>query len=317
MKLNDLFEKIIYTITYLNEKNVFYKKYRLYQVKNFFVSYDCDQIQLLNENTRKIENKKVIYNKKIKETLHTFYDVLKNELLEENLYNFYNNINELKVFVNRTFFGKFFSTSGSYKYNKNSIFLNDTTDECIYHELLHLSSNRFDENNTNYHCGFMFCDINSNIGYGINEGYTEYLTQKFFDVEQKSYIFETLVARYLEQIIGEDKMQKFYFNGDLYGLYKELLKYSKEIQIKNFINRLDYYTIRGYKVKFGREVDFIVNQENSIINYLINIYSNKLDLNSSLEEQEKNKLKIKFMTDITKDYDEYYEETYNSSSKSK
>lgn len=317
MKLNDLFEKIIYTITYLNEKNVFYKKYRLNKIENYFVSYNFDKIKLLTENTRKIENKRVIYNKKIKETLHTFHDVLKNKLPEENLYNFYNNINGLKVFINRTFFNKFFSSSGIYKYNKNYIFLNEITDECIYHELLHLSSNRFDENNANCYCGFMFCDKNSSIGYGINEGYTEYLTQKFFDVKQKSYIFETLVAHYLEQIIGEDKMQKFYFNGDLYGLYKELLKYSKEFQIKNFINRLDYYTTRGSEVKTGREKEFNINQEDKIINYLITIYNNKITNDSKLRETEIYELRKTFINSLMQDYYNYYEDFYNCNNKSK
>lgn len=316
MNLRDLTHSMIYNVNILKEKSKLYKKYRLYKIKQYFKTFDFECIRIKNINNEVINSKTIIYNKKIRKEVEVFTKKLVTTLPEKCLINFYKNINDLKVLINRTFTKNFSNSLGYYNHHKNTIFLNENVDDTIYHELMHLSSNYLN-NNQEYNCGFMFENKSSNIGYGLNEGYTEYQTNKIINTEPDSYIFETIVAKYLEKIVGEDKMQELYFNADLYGLYKELLKYSTKIQINNFLNRLDYYTTRGSLVSNYKEIDFTINQENAIVNYLINTYDNKLKTIYLEQSDEINKLRVTFVNELIAEYNEYYTEIYEPKNKSK
>ena len=75
-----------------------------------------------------------------------------------------------------------------------------------------------------------------NIGIGLNEGYTELLAKRYFDKSNNNgYIFETQIAKLLELIIGQEKMESYYFNANLYGLIEELRKYNNFYSIDNLL----------------------------------------------------------------------------------
>lgn len=112
-----------------------------------------------------------------------------------------------------------------------------------FHELFHLSTIRLDEENDTIFVGFYLINADKGIGCGLNEGYTEYLSENYFeDSSMSSYFIEVKIAKILEKIIGKEKMEKYYFESDLLSLLNELHKYANGEEIIEFIQNLDIIT---------------------------------------------------------------------------
>ena len=119
-----------------------------------------------------------------------FHDVLSNNFKENDLNNFYNNINNLKIYE-KSFklinfvLGK--GREGLYEPVKNKLCISKECkdDTTLYHELFHMSSSFVKDKLI---CsGFAQMNSKSNnktIGVGINEGYTELLTSRYFNNEK-------------------------------------------------------------------------------------------------------------------------------------
>ena len=109
----------------------------------------------------------------------------------------------------------------------------------ITHELLHMASSY--KKGLIRICGFSQTLANSyEIGYGINEGFTEYLNCKYFN--QKSVpAYEPLqnITKIIAEIVGVETMEKLYFQGNLKGLVNELSKYQSEEQSLDLIYDID------------------------------------------------------------------------------
>ena len=185
-----------------------------------------------------------IDNIEFKAAILKFYNLLVSNFSKEDLVNFYNNINELNIKKNSLLV--LMSIGGAYSAKENSIRL--SLSSSIYHELFHLASTFRDKENNNSYTGFAQKNMKSSkifterIGNGLNEGYTQLLTYRYFfgkHEEPNGYIFEFFIAKKLEYIIGEEKMTTMYLNGDLASLIKELNKYVDEEEILKFITRLD------------------------------------------------------------------------------
>lgn len=292
---------IIKIVSNLKEKSNLYKKYRLMVVKRDFQGIGLDDISKINKEKNIVDNAdKVNYNKKIKVQLINFHRILKENFNEDDLNNFYLNVNKLSVLlINR----KHSQDMGTYDPIDNKIRIYENDNAVIYHELFHMASNTLSKKG-NY-SGFCRKKEDYCIGLGINEGYTEYLTQKYFYSVSDCYEFEVLVANKLEKIIGKDKMKSFYLNSDLYDLIEELSKYSNKKAIENFLLRLDHYTLR-YNSNFisDRERKFIRSLGDHIIDFLIKCYDTKTDLDNSISLEEKNKRKYIFEKEIM---DEIYD----------
>lgn len=103
--------------------------------------------------------------------------------------------------------------------------------ETLIHELLHMASTRSVRDGSI--TGF---DIPLYLGNAINEGYTEYLTKKYFTKGSRyvnSREVDVFFAKGIENLVGDSKMQELYFNANLNGLVNEIAKYSsKEDAIK-------------------------------------------------------------------------------------
>lgn len=98
------------------------------------------------------------------------------------------------------------------------------------HELFHLSTLAKGQ------CGF---NIN-NYAKGLNEGYTQLLAERYFSEGiGKCYLFEVVLVKIIEQLIGQDNMEKYYFDLDLVSLINDLINYETEENIVNFIKNLD------------------------------------------------------------------------------
>lgn len=80
------------------------------------------------------------------------------------------------------------------------------------------------------------------LGRGLNEGYTQLLTERYFGsiYGDKIYIFEVHFARMTEEIIGKSKMESLYLNANLNGLIDELKKFESKENIMRYICHLDF-----------------------------------------------------------------------------
>ena len=114
----------------------------------------------------------------------------------------------------------------------------------INHELFHASTTINDKDTEMIYCGFQqISNKKKKIGEGLNEGYTQYLTEKYFGKENSlntAYTYEKRIAETLEIIVGKEKMQSLYFNANLHGLVEYLKKYAPEYDIYKFISTLDF-----------------------------------------------------------------------------
>ena len=108
------------------------------------------------------------------------------------------------------------------------------------HELLHMASSR---NGRNLEvCGFERIDYATGLtfGTGLNEGYTEYLNVKYFARNvRNSYSNLREITGKIGRIIGQKKMEQFYFSNDTGGLINELEKYASRDKIIEIIKKMD------------------------------------------------------------------------------
>lgn len=198
-----------------------------------------------------ISNITKIIKEKYGEAIQNFAETIINNFSQEDLSNFYNNIVNLKTkqrdfkFSNLVFNHSMSSgTAGAYNPSKNTLLLNDEHyDITINHELFHMASTKYIDGVR--YVGFSQGSLKkglTNIGNGINEGYTEVLTQRYFprDIDLSyAYQYSTMIAKNLEAIIGEETMTSLYLNANLPGLINNLQQYMNEEQIMKFISYTD------------------------------------------------------------------------------
>ena len=119
-------------------------------------------------------------------------DIKKNqkEELERNIANFLKLIMNCPGFSIERFKEKFASLRINFNSSENSFScysvtslkdneLNLSDNMSIEHELLHFSSDKMNDKTINI--GFWYNDGMQKLGFGINEGYTEYLNEKYFE----------------------------------------------------------------------------------------------------------------------------------------
>lgn len=227
-----------------------------------------------------------IANKEIKDAVNEFLEVLTNNFPREILTNFYNNIHDMQIHMTdyklKNIFHKI-EFNGSFNAKTNTIKLNKNEQnyEAIFHELFHMASTVSLDNDI--YSGFRqhkTYNSKDDIGVGINEGYTQALTERYFGhIEgiKYSYPFETFIACLIEEIIGEDKMAKYYFNSNLYGLIDELSQYNLPNNVMKFIYNLDFLNKIPTLPNMGvLEQDYIIKSIKQIIDFLFYTYERKI-----------------------------------------
>src|SRR5574344_451985 len=234
----------------------------------------CEQYMRLNYSFK--------YRKEITEFLST----IKTSVCDINLNLFLHNINTLKIIKRNNFKNVFKSTKilGLYNVKKNNIIYAKYDSSTIFHELLHLSSSINIGKYT--YSGFHQYQIGNDfftIGRVINEGYTSLLEQRLFNSNvEHSYIFEINIASILETIIGEEKMEQYYFTANLNQLIMDLEEYDTEENILKFLKNVDFISNHFNKHVTNDETIYLQNAYDNISNSLlkwstkslINKYSN-------------------------------------------
>ena len=218
-----------------------------------------------------------------KEFLIEAIDKLEEAFAGRNLVYFHNNIKKLKFKTKLSKVDKFFDKSmiGSYNPVKNTIQIDPSnTSRALSHELLHLASTTKDFSKV--FTGFAQRRNIACFGYGLNEGYTELLNNRYFlDKKSTIYYAEQLYAQGIEKLVGRQQMEYYYFIGELSYLYQDLKKYYSDEEIQKLIVSLDIINDYSYNDKRTKRQDRLLKKSFKI-SYLL-IYKGLL---KKLEESE-------------------------------
>ena len=261
---------------------------------------DINDIERMPEFSLKEEKIKKMYERikdgEYSDELINFSSVLLNRFDNNDLRIFYNNISflEIKNYTELKHSKKYkynLELLGYYKPSNNTIYLSNQKDiSFIYHELFHMST--YMRTDRYLFFGFEQYDLvdKTSFGKAINEGYTQLLAHRYFNVSSESnYYFLVYQLQFLETIIGKEKMESLYMNADLYGLVDELKKYAYYKDISKFITYFDYILDNLYvsKKNYSNRKLAIIGQMFTYINiFLLNTYLNKLKLNKPTNEEE-------------------------------
>ena len=246
-------------------------------------NYENKQIELSNTLLKKIENSKQI-KKDFKSYITKFVQTLIDKNANFDFRILKKNINDLNIVVLNN---NEMDSGGKYSWHNNVIYIREdelsTIENTIFHELFHMASyNRFKA------CGG-FQDFL--LYKGINEGYTQLLSEKYFSVKTNDYLVEKTIAKLLESIIDSSLMEKFYSTANPQGLLNEISKYNgNDLDKARFLlkkiddcQKILNLPSREFKEK-TEECCMIVK---SIMIDLIEMFINKLkneNINSDIEE---------------------------------
>lgn len=242
------------------------------------------------------------------------------EIIKKNLTSLTDNsnyINSIKQYC--------ISAAGMYNLNKHTISINKFITffnkeslkqieilkrQILSHELMHAaSSHKYGNKRIS---GFYFSSKNHllkkiTIGIGINEGYTDLISQRYFCKEKNrkvGYSYHRVISEIIENIVGKQKMINLYFHGDLNSLIEELAKYSSREKAEQVITDLDSVLkiIRTPKlvVPIGKE-DLLKTCLNRINLFLYNAFNNKTKNYTSLEYLKESKKFIELFSNIEKE----------------
>ena len=206
----------------------------------------------------KINNRKIDFRGLAKKELGNevvkFAQIILDNFSSRNLIIFYNNISELNVKIigssdKEEFLKNEKNRAATYNADSNKVNVREEYAAiALPHELFHMASSFYDEENSNIFCGFSQIVNNGRVhrdfGNGFNEGYTEYMVEKYYghsyiENEVHSYHLLRTIAASIEMIIGKEKMETLYLSANLKGLIDELSIYVGEKNAINFINCTD------------------------------------------------------------------------------
>lgn len=184
-----------------------------------------------------------IKQKNDKKIIEAFKNKMQETFKEKDLKNMNNNLLTLKITKYNLLLSKILKhltdTNGCYEIDLNKIKIYQE-DDTIYHELLHLACNN--RKNDNKIIGFDHHTIKDkyilSFGVGLNEIYTEILTNRLFGKEINDPTSKTIkLVLLLEQLIED--LPSLYLNSDLYELVIKLSKYTSINESLDFIYNID------------------------------------------------------------------------------
>ena len=224
-----------------------------------------------------------IYHKRLK----NIYEIVINSVNKDNVKLLYNGMPFVEIkkqYTKRIIFNNLFiNTLAEFDAINKKIYLYSgrLSGSSLNHELLHLLSSYYDEEKDILYSGFEQTSKSGNMGEAVNEGYTEYQNGEIFhvNVNDTIYVYEIIIIKLLEQVIGKSRMKDLYFHGDLYNFINELAKYTNISNIKKMIYKSDYILryrrcyFKNHKVK-----EYLLEMNAFILeiytNYLLYLYNN-------------------------------------------
>lgn len=180
--------------------------------------------------------------KKQTETLKKQINTLMKIIPKENINNFKNNLNKLKIINKNKIYSAIyinaFNTTGEYYMLDNKILLYNKDQDTLSHELLHLSSCK--TINENIYCGFKVIEGKKVYYRGLNEGFTELLNQKIFGATPGSYEECVKICNILNDIVYDQQdIFNAYFLNNVDYIFDTFLQYGSESELWFTIDTLD------------------------------------------------------------------------------
>ncbi len=180
----------------------------------------------------------------------------------------------------------------------------------ISHELIHAASSFKDGRKiTTGFCQYYIKPFMSVVGIGLNEGYTEVLSNRYV-VDKKlivngkdtGYKYQRAVAELVELIVGRDKMINMYFHGDLEGLIKGLSRYQDEMKVKEFILDLDTITKTRRDKTIIEKANMINNLYNKVNIFLYDAFSKRMNNSDTKEYLKESRKFLELFSKIENNY---------------
>lgn len=175
--------------------------------------------------------------------------------------------------------------------------------DAIMHEILHMSSSLITSKCA--YMGFQQIDLKAGttIGIGFNEAYTNILDMRYFGnyTEEKkntlknTYKITSLVVGILENFVGQELMEKWYFSADLNSFIEYMSNYMSRKEILLFLMALDNLFL---SVDKGTVLHPRISAKNYeyVINFLgkcyMNLYIKEYYMGAYDKEELKERLKI-------------------------
>lgn len=241
--------------------NVYFKKRKNKlkihkQTNSYKIEIEFSENKIFSENEEDIRK----FEECVKEFLITLYNNCENFNHNTFLNNFKNSFFYLeeddKNFVD-----------GLVEIHKDKIVYKIRNFDSCFHEFLHLSAIKKNLRFGVLRTGFeRYTPPYERFGEALNEGYTELLTERYFETKRKPYPYEVDISRKLENLVGKDLMEKHFFNSNLNGVIKELEKF--EYNIGTFIRKFD----RLYNNNFIQASKFETSNKQLFLTQLKEIY---------------------------------------------
>lgn len=280
--------------------NKIIKKYKIqknYKPNNIRVSLP----PILKNVNMQIDESDII-SKQFGNYVLNFVNKLSKNMSIENLMLLYNNLEDLRLGYKNYFLHNWlfkYKLAGTYHVKKNKVGINKgSLEHAIYHELFHMASSYYEKDGDKRFSGFSqkLKANKTTIGKGLNEGYTQALTERYFGENNEvygSYKLVTHFARNLERIIGKSKMESLYFRADLFGLIEELKQYDNEDNIIKLLS--DFDCILGKKTKSIEDNQLntsLINIQKTLLIYYIKKLNKELSNNLITSIEFKQRLDI-------------------------
>ena len=195
----------------------------------------------------------------VRPIIDEFISVLEKNFPEDVIDHFYRNIRTLKLVKKKRMPSQ---AVGAFNRKKNEILYKDDAieelDYTLFHEFFHLASCH--DKKVGFH------DYTVNRGWGINEGFTEFLTVKYFGLDEDSvgYLFEISVVNILNSILGEEKMRELYMNANYLGLSLLLEQYLDRKESDDFVQKIDRFTFLTAEVPILQNLTLVRHYTSSI-----------------------------------------------------
>lgn len=239
--------------------------------------YKKKQIKFSKKIFKKIEKTKKLKNI-FRDYIKTFVETLIDRNANFDFSNCMKNIKNLNIIVLTG--DKQMNCKGKFVLDENTIYINENslskTQDTIFHELFHMASfNHSKKIAGGFQHGFTY--------EGINEGYTQLLTNKYFKNSTNHFEIETEFALLLEFIIGSQLMEKLYSTANISALLNEIGKYNENNQdyASSFLKQIDDFRLICYLPanEFTSEKrDELIKILKNIMIGFIEMFVNKLKL---------------------------------------
>ena len=192
----------------------------------------------------KIEGKVEIPEDRLEdERFNKFHERMKG-IKNANLDFFYINLKGLKVQKIESLQNVDSRFKALYKVGNNTLYVREGYEDIgIDHELIHMSTTAVGEHCT--YIGFSQVTDSGDIGVGITEGYTAIQDLRYHSNTLKEEFYKTVyllgreMANYIEQLIGQDLMEEYFYKADFYSLIETLCNYMPLNKVVNFIHDVD------------------------------------------------------------------------------